>query len=297
MAHFMKKKTEDAISGYLFILPTFIGVVTFSIIPIFLSVLLSFTDWGFSGTPHIVGIKNYLDEFADELFWKAIRNTIYYSLLVVPGTLIFALVLAIAIENIRRGKTFFRAVYFLPVITSSVAVSMVWIWILDERFGVINAVLKLVGIKGPAWLVQENLVLPSIVIMSIWWGAGYQMVLFMAGLQGISKSYYEAAEIDGASGLSKFFNITLPLLTPTVFFAAIMAFISSFQVFDQAFVMTGGGPDYASHTMVLHIYRRAFQFNNVGAANSVSSILFFMIFLVTVFQMRFQKKWVFYEGD
>lgn len=297
MAITLKKKTKDTIAGYSFILPTFVGVMTFSIIPILLSVVLSFTDWNFAGTPHFVGFSNYINEFKDELFWKALKNTVYYSLLTVPGTLIVALILALAINRVRLAKSYFRSVYYLPVITNSVAVSMVWIWIYDEKFGVINSILSIFGIQGPAWLIQESLVLPSIAIMSIWWGAGYQMVLFLAGLQGISKTYYEAADIDGASEITKLYRITLPLLSPTIFFAGITAIISSFQVFDQAFVMTGGGPDYASFTLVLQIYRKAFQFVEAGAANSVATVLFMMILALTVVQMRVQKKWVFYEGD
>ena len=293
----LKKRTKDMIAGYSFILPTFIGVMTFSIIPIILSFILSFTAWNFAGTPHFVGLKNYMGVFQDELFWKAFLNTIYYTVLTVPGTLIVALILALAINRIDRVKSFFRSVFYLPVITNSVAVSMVWIWIYEEKFGVLNALLGVFGIKGPAWLIQENLVLPSIAIMSIWWGAGYQMLLFLAGLQSISRTYYEAADIDGASAFTKLFRITIPLLSPTIFFAGITAIISSFQVFDQAFVMTDGGPDYASHTLVLHIYRKAFQFMEVGAANSVASILFIMILIITIVQMVFQKKWVFYEGD
>lgn len=293
----LNKKKSDAITGYIFILPTFIGVITFSIVPIILSILLSFTDWTFVGAPHFIGFTNYLNEFKDVVFIKSIINTLYYTILTVPGTLIFALIIALSINRIIKGRTFFRAVYFLPYITSTVAVSMVWTWIYDEKFGVINSVLHAFNITGPGWLINEYLVLPSIALMSIWRSTGYFMVLFLAGLQSISKSYYEAADIDGASSFSKFRRITMPLLTPTLFFATIMAIIHSFQVFDQAFVMTGGGPDYASQTLVLEVYRLAFQFMKVGSANTVATILFIFIMVITALQFKLQNNWVFYEGD
>jgi len=293
----LNKRKRDAIAGYLFILPTFVGVMTFSIIPIFLSILLSFTDWNFAGKPNFVGLSNYVREFSSDVFRKSLVNTVYYTILSVPGQIIVSLIVALALNKLIKGKTFFRTVCFMPVITSTVAISMVWTWIYDEKFGVINAILKLFNIKGPAWLINEKLVLPSLAIIGIWRRFGYQMVLFLAGLQSISRHYYEAADIDGASSFAKFWYITLPLLTPTMFFACITAIMNSFRVFDLAFIMTGGGPDYASHTLVLEVYRLAFQFMKVGPANAVATIMFIFILVITVIQLKLQEKWVFYEGD
>lgn len=291
------KRTSDAISGYLFILPTFVGVVTFSIIPIVLSVLLSFTEWNFAGIPKYVGFSNYIREFSDEVFRKSLINTIYYTILSVPGQIIIALIVALALNKLAKGRTFFRTACFMPVITSTVAISMVWTWIYDEKFGVINAVLNVFNIKGPAWLVNEKLVLPSLAVIGIWRRFGYQMVLLLAGLQSISRHYYEAADIDGASSFAKLWNITLPLLTPSMFFACVTAIMNSFRIFDQAFIMTGGGPDYASQTLVLETYRLAFQFLKAGQANAVATIMFIFILIITVIQLKLQEKWVFYEGD
>lgn len=290
-----KAKRSESIAGYLFILPQLIGILIFSIIPVIAVIGLTFFDWNIVGVPHFVGFANYIDQFTSEDMQKALINTLYYIVLVIPAQLIVALLLAMALINIK-GKTIYRVIYFAPGITSSVAASVCWMNLYNGDYGAINLFLAKFGIHGPNWLVDTATVMPAIALMSIWWGIGYYMILFLSGLQGIPRSYYEAAQIDGASTIKQFWNITLPMLSPTTFFIVIMAIIGSFQVFDQTFVMTSGGPAKASYTIVMHIYQNAFQYFNMGTASTSAVMLFVVILLVTLVQFRMQKKWVYYES-
>ncbi|MBR2570180.1 MAG: sugar ABC transporter permease [Paenibacillus sp.] len=281
--------------GMLFILPQLIGLIVFALIPLVLTFVISMSEWDGFGTMEFVGFANFLEQFLDPDFKKAMVNTLYYSLLTIPSGIVLGLLLALAIHNIR-GKTLYRLFFFMPVVTSSVSIGVIWIWLLNGDFGIINQLLGIVGITGPKWLTDTQWVIPSIAMLSIWWGLGFNMVIFLAGLQGISQTYYEAAVIDGASAFRKFWHITLPLLSPTTFFATIMATISSFQVFDQAFVMTSGGPAKASYTLVYHIFNRGFVESNMGASAAAATILFLMILVLTLIQFKFSRRWVHYEG-
>lgn len=280
--------------GYIFIAPQLLGLLAFSLIPLVSALVLSFMQWDGFGTREFVGIQNYIEQFSHPHFRTALINTAYYSILVIPLGITIALLVALALNNIR-GKEIYRVFYFMPVVTSAVSIGVIWMWLLNGDFGLINQLLAYVGIDGPQWLVNRNLVLPSIAGLSIWWGLGTNMVIFLAGLQGISKSYYEAAEIDGANAFQKFKHITLPLLSPTTFFLSIMAVISSFQVFDQAYVMTSGGPARASYTMVYHVYEMAFQRFEFGASAASAMVLFSIILLFTLVQFSYARKWVHYE--
>ncbi|UOQ50353.1 sugar ABC transporter permease [Gracilibacillus caseinilyticus] len=280
--------------GYFFIAPQLIGLLIFSLIPLVYAFTLSFTDWNGFGDFQFIGLANYIEQFQNPEFWKAMLNTIYYMVLVVPIGIFISLILSIGLNKIK-GKEIYRVFFFMPVVTSSVSVGIIFMWILNGDFGILNQLLALVGIDGPMWLTDTKWVIPSIAILSIWWGLGYNMVIFLAGLQGISKSYYEAASIDGANVFQKFRHITLPLLTPTTFFVTIMTIISSFQVFDQAFVMTQGGPAKASYTIVFHIYEQAFVDFTMGQSSSAAIILFIIILIFTLIQFKFQDRWVFYE--
>lgn len=281
--------------GMLFILPQLIGLIVFALIPLVLTFVISMSEWDGFGTMEFVGFANFLEQFLDPDFKKAMVNTLYYSLLTIPSGIVLGLLLALAIHNIR-AKTLYRLFFFMPVVTSSVSIGVIWIWLLNGDFGIINQLLGIVGITGPKWLTDTQWVIPSIAMLSIWWGLGFNMVIFLAGLQGISQTYYEAAVIDGASAFRKFWHITLPLLSPTTFFATIMATISSFQVFDQAFVMTSGGPAKASYTLVYHIFNRGFVESNMGASAAAATILFLMILVLTLIQFKFSRRWVHYEG-
>ncbi len=280
--------------GFLFISPQLIGLLFFSLIPLVYAFVLSFTDWNGFAESSFVGLANYIEQFKNPDFFTAIINTVYYMILVVPIGIAIAMILAISLNKIT-GKGIYRVFFFMPVVTSSVSVGIIFMWILNGDFGILNQALSLFGIDGPMWLTDTKWVIPSIALLSIWWGLGYNMVIFLAGLQGISKSYYEAASIDGANAFQKFRHITLPLLTPTTFFVTIMTIISSFQVFDQAFVMTQGGPAKASYTIVFHIYDQAFVDFTMGKSSAAAIILFFVILIFTLVQFKLQDRWVFYE--
>ncbi|WP_059104107.1 carbohydrate ABC transporter permease [Shouchella shacheensis] len=280
--------------GYFFIGPQLIGLLAFSLIPLVSLFVLSFMEWDGFGTVEFIGFTNYIQQFNHPHFITALWNTVYYSILVIPGGIIAALLVALALNKVK-GKEVYRVFYFMPVVTSAVSIGVIWMWLLNSDFGLINQLLGYIGIDGPAWLVNTDLVLPSIAGLSIWWGLGTNMVIFLAGLQGISRSYYEAAEIDGANAFQKFRHITMPLLSPTTFFVAIMAVITSFQVFDQAYVMTQGGPGKASYTLVYHIYDRAFDRFTFGASAASAMVLFAIILVFTLIQFSVSRKWVHYE--
>jgi multiple sugar transport system permease protein len=292
----MRRRIFEALWGYLFLLPQMIGLIVFALIPIIAAFSLSLVEWDGLGSISFVGFSNFQEQFADPAFRTALVNTTYYTVLVVPGGLMLSLLVALGLNKVR-GKEVYRVIYFMPVVTSSVAVSVIWMWLLNGDFGLINGFLKLVfNINGPQWLTNQGLVLPSIAVMSIWWTLGFNMVIFLAGLQAIPVTYMEAARIDGANGWQLFWRITLPLLSPTLFFITVISVISSFQVFDQTYVMTSGGPGRASYTMVYHIYELAFRKFTFGGASAASVILFVILLALTLIQFYFQRRWVHYEA-
>lgn len=287
-------RSRNALWGYFFIAPQLLGLLAFSLIPLLFALVLSFMKWDGFGEQSFIGFANFSSQFHNPDFWKALVNTVYYTILVIPGSILISLLLALALNKVK-GKEIYRLIYFMPVVTSSVSIGVIWMWILNGDFGILNQLLSYIGIEGPKWLTNTKWVMPSIAMLSIWWGLGHNMVIFLAGLQGISQSYYEAAEIDGASKWQKFWHITLPLLSPTTFFITIMAIISSFQVFDQAFVMTNGGPAKASYTLVYHIYDQAFIDFQMGESAAAAMILFAIILVFTLIQFKFSQRWVHYE--
>lgn len=287
-------RSRNALWGYFFIAPQLLGLLAFSLIPLLFALVLSFMKWDGFGEQSFIGFANFSSQFHNPDFWKALVNTVYYTILVIPGSILISLLLALALNKVK-GKEIYRLIYFMPVVTSSVSIGVIWMWILNGDFGILNQLLSYIGIEGPKWLTNTKWVMPSIAMLSIWWGLGHNMVIFLAGLQGISQSYYEAAEIDGASKWQKFWHITLPLLSPTTFFITIMAIISSFQVFDQAFVMTNGGPAKASYTLVYHIYDQAFIDFQMGESAAAAMIMFAIILVFTLIQFKFSQRWVHYE--
>lgn len=290
----MNKQWSERLWGFGFILPQLVGLTIFAFIPLVSAFALSLMKWDGFGAKQFVGLDNFIGQFQSPDFRLALWNTAWYTLLVVPAGIILAILVAVALNKVR-GKVIYRLFYYMPVVTSSIAVSIVWLWLLNSEFGIINVYLmQWFGIHGPDWLTNRSLVIPSIAMLSVWWGLGGNMVLFLAGLQGISPSYYEAAQMDGATKFRQFWHITLPLLSPTTFFATIMSIIGSFQVFDQSFVMTAGGPAKASYTIVYHIYQLAFVEFTFGKSAAASVILFVIILALTLFQMRMAKRWVHY---
>jgi multiple sugar transport system permease protein len=290
-----RRARSDALWGLFFIAPQFLGLIAFSVYPVIYAFVLSMMEWDGLGDRTFVGLANFRDQFADAKFQDALIHTVIYTAIAVPGSVVLSLLLALAVNRVW-GKTLYRTIFFLPTITSSVAVSMVWMWLLNGDFGIINVYLReWFNLDPPNWLVSSTWVIPAIAMVAIWAGLGFNMVIFLAGLQGIPQSYLEAAQIDGASKFRQFWNITLPLLSPTTFFVTIISIIASFQVFDMVYVMTGGGPGDASTTMVFHIYELAFVKFTFGLSSAAAVILFAIILVVTLFQFWGQRHWVHYE--
>jgi multiple sugar transport system permease protein len=287
--------TREALAAYLFILPSFLGFAIFLLVPMLMSAGLSLYDWELLRPPIFIGLENYRDLTRDPLFVKVLVNTAYYAFGLVPLNIVVSLGLALWLNTKLRGLTFFRLAFFLPVVTVTVAVSLIWKWMYEPRIGIVNAALGLFGISGPNWLADPFWAMPALIILGLWKGFGYNMVLFLAGLQGIPPTLYEAAMIDGANAWHRFWKITLPLLSPAMFLAVILTVISSFQIFDQAFVMTAGGPSNATNTIVLYIFQNGFQFFKMGYASAIAWALFAVIFTFTLIQMWLQRHWVQYE--
>jgi len=283
-------------TAYAFLLPNLVGFLTFTFLPVIAALLISFTNWDLLRPPEWVGFENYRRLFTDATFFKVLRNTTVYTLGTVPVQMTLALLVAMALNRRIPGRLFFRTAFFMPVVASTVAVALVWRWIFHADFGLLNSFLYMIGIDNPpAWLSSTTWALPAIIIMSIWQQIGYSMVFFLAGLQGVPAHLYEAAKIDGATGWHRFWFITVPMLSSTTFFVLVISIINSFQVFDQAFIMTEGGPANATNTIVFNIYRYAFQFFQMGYASAMAWVLFGIIFLITVVQFRYQRQWVHYD--
>ena len=289
-----KLQRRRNIEGYLFISPWILGFLIFTLGPIIASLLMSFTNWDVVTPPSWVGAANYKSMMSDELFRKALINTVYYTAFSVPLGMITALSLALLLNQKLKGTYIFRTIYYLPAVTSGVAVALLWRWIFNPEFGVANYILLKFGLPALGWLSDPKWAMPALIIMSIW-GVGNGMLIYLAGLQGIPTELYEAAEIDGAGPRRKFWSITLPLLTPTIFFNMVMSIIGSFQVFTNAYVMTGGGPANATLFYVLYLYRNAFEWFKMGYASALAWVLFIIILIPTLLQFKFANKWVHYQ--
>lgn len=279
----------------LFLLPSLIGLVLFVLGPIFASLGLTLFEWDLLRPPKFVGLANYQRLLSDENFWAAFGHTLYFIAGYLPLVMVISLGLAVVLNQKIVGVKLVRTAVFVPVVSAWVAVALLWSWIFNPKFGLLNHLLSIVGIQGPGWLFDPAWAMPAIIITSVWKDIGFLMVMFLAGLQGIPLEYYEAAEIDGAGRWQLFFRITLPLLSPTVFFALIISLINSFQVFDQVWIMTGGGPAGATTVIVEQIVKHAFSYGRMGYAATISWVLFALVFVVTVVQMRLQRQWVTYD--
>lgn len=281
---------KDVTWAVLMLLPNIMCFMVFVIFPIIASFLLSFTEWDLLQPIEFIGLNNYIQLFNDEIFVKVLWNTIYFTVISVPLGIVVSLILAMALNQGLRGIKVYRAAYFLPVISSMVAVAIVWQWIYNPEFGIFNFLLGLIGIQGPNWLTSTTWAMPAIILVSIWKGLGFNMLIFLSGLQAIPDGYYEAAEIDGAKWFYKFWYVTVPLLSPTTFFVTVMSIINSFQVFDAVFLMTQGGPARSTSVIVHYIYENAFQFFRMGYASAMAYILFFMVASITFILFWRQKK-------
>jgi multiple sugar transport system permease protein len=286
-------ETRDA---YLFILPWLIGFLAFTAGPMLASLYISFTRWEIVTSAQWVGFEQYIRLFQDDRFYLSLYNTAYYVFIGVPLHLFLALLAALGMNLNLAGIRILRTLYYVPSITPVVANSILWLWIFHPQWGLANALLQSLGFEGLYWLQDPKLAKPAFIIMSFW-SIGGQMVILLAALQGISPTYYEAAKIDGAGTFRQFWHITLPLLTPALFFNLILAIIGAFQVFAQAFIMTQGGPSYSTLFYVLYLYRMAFENFRMGYASALAWILFVIILIFTLLQFRISNFWVFYEGD
>jgi len=285
---------RDSFWVVVFLGPNLIGFLIFTLWPVIMTFILSLNSYDILTPMKFVGLQNYRDLFQDEVFLKVFKNTWVYTLTTVPIGVTLSLFLAIALDKSDRGIRFFRGAYFIPVISSMVSIGVVWQWLYNPEFGLINNLLAKIGIDGPMWLTSDKTAMIALIIVAVWKNLGYNMLIFLAGLQSIERNYYEAAEIDGAGWWQQFRNITVPLLTPTTFFVLVMAFIGSFQVFDLVMMMTQGGPGRATSVVVHYLYQNAFKFFKMGYASAMAYVLFAVILAVTGVQMLFQKKWVNY---
>ena len=292
-----KRQKKDWIAAYILIAPVTIGLLVFYIWPFIQNFWFSFNDVNKFNMSTFVGLENYKEMLGDKEVWRTFGNTLKYVIVTVPLGLFLSILLAALLNAKIRGKSIYRTLYFLPSVTMSAAVAMVWKWMYNEQMGILNSAIRAVGGKGHNWMTDSHTALFGIMIVGLWMTVGYNMIILLAGMQGISKSYYEAAQIDGAGPIQLFFKVTIPLLTPTIFFVMITSIISGFQVFDVIYMMIGKtNPAYANtQTVVMLFYRQAFDYGYKGYAAAISILIFAVIMLVTVIQMIGQKKWVNYD--
>lgn len=293
-----RKLTKEAMWAYLFILPTVIGLMIFYMLPALASFALSLTKWDGITTPQYIGLENIKNLIQDPSFIRSVSNTVIFTIVSVPVSVAIATLIAILLNQRIKGMVIYRTIYFLPVVTMPVAVGMIWKWLYNTEFGIINHVLGFFHLPQPSWLFDPNIALFSIILVYIWMCIGHHVVLLLAGLQAISSSYYEAAMMDGASKVRQLFSITLPLLSPTLFFVLITGMISSLQVFDLVFMMIGDSKALLDpmRTVVYGVYESGFIYAKMGVASAQAFLLFLGILFVTIFQFVLQKKWVHYDA-
>lgn len=280
---------------YLFIAPWLIGFLVFTLYPILASAFYSFTNYDLTSSATLVGFSNYASIAKDPIFFKAIKATLYFTLLSVPTDLILSISFALLLNQKLPGKGLFRTIMFLPSMVSGVAMSLLWVWIFNPQVGLANYLLSLIHVNGPNWLIDEKWAIPSLIIMSFW-TVGNGMVIFLAAIQGVPESLNEAAILDGAGRWRRFCNVTFPMISPIFLFQLIMGIINSFQVFTQAFVMTEGGPHYATTFYVYYIFENAFVNFKMGYASALSWLLLIVVMTLTIIIMKGSNRFVYYEG-
>lgn len=292
-----KRNLKDYGWAYFMIAPTIIGLLILNVWPIFQTFWLSLHKTGDFGSNEFAGLENYRHLFQDAVVMQATINTFKYAIIAVPIGIILSLIIAVLLNSNIKGKAIYRTIYFLPIVSAPAAVAMVWRWMYNGEFGLFNYLLSLIGIKGPNWLTDPKLALGAIIVVGIWSTLGYNMVILLAGLQEIPATFYEAAEIDGASPVRKFFSITLPLVSPTMFFVVITTIIGSLQVFDHIFMMISRTNEAMEKTqsLVYLFYKYSFVMNDKGYGSTIVMFLLVIIMIITVVQLYFQKKWVHYQ--
>jgi len=287
---------REAVDGWLFITPWLLGFLFFTAGPMIGSAVISFLDWEILTPPTWVGLTNFRQMATDPLFRLSLYNTAYYTFIGVPIYLVAALLMALILNLHLRGITFYRTIFFLPSLTPAVANALLWVWIFSPDFGLANYFLQAVGLPPQKWLFDVNLAKPSLILMGLW-GIGSQMIIFLAGLQGISQTLYEAASIDGANEWRRFWSITLPMLSPTLFFNLVIGIIGSFQVFTTAYIATQGGPQNATLFYVLYLWRNGFDYFKMGYASALAWVLLLIVLALTMLQFGLARRLVYYEVE
>src|SRR5581483_5795666 len=288
---------REAFEGYISLTPWMIGFLAFTAFPIVVSIILGFTEWTVVKAPRWIGVENYVRMFtADPLFWQALKATLGYVVLSLPLKLVFGLALALLLNLKVPGINIFRTLFYVPAVSSGVAVSLMWIWLLQPDTGVVNSLLGFVGIQGPKWFWDADWALMSVALMSVW-RVGGSAIIYLAGLQNIPVRLYEAAQVDGANAWRRFWGITFPLLTPTIFFQLIIEMVDSFKIFTEAFVITQGGPLKATYFFLYYFYEEAFRNSNMGYASALALFLTLVILAATVFVNYTSRRWVYYEAE
>lgn len=285
--------SKESFWAWVLVFPALLGTFIFIIIPVLGSFGISLLKWNLISSPRFVGFNNYAELFKDQTFYDVLLNTFYYASVTTIFGIILPLLLAVALDSKIKGSTFFKSAYFIPFITPMIVIAIVWAWIFDPNYGILNWLFGL-G-TNVTWLYDRHLAMIAIIIVSIWKNIGYNMVIFLAGLQAVPESLNEASEIDGAVGIKRFFLVTLPLLSPTVFFVSVMTVISSFQVFDLVYLMTGGGPENSTMVIVYWLYKNAFEYFKLGTASAIAYVLFMIILVLTLIQWKTRKLWVLNE--
>ena len=291
-----RDREHRGLEAWLFLLPSFVPFAIFTAIPVVAAGVISLLKWNLFSPPSWAGLDNFARLGTDRTFWAALGNTAYFTFVSVPLTILVSLALALLLNQGIKRIAVFRSLLLLPYATITVAVAFVWVWLYIPHDGLINAVLGLVGINGPAWLIDDNWAMPALIAMSVWKSFGFGMVVFLAGLQAIPQQLYEAAKVDGSSSWQSFRNVTLPMLSPALFFVVVTSIIGSFQVFDQALIMTNGGPGSRTTTLVMYIYRTGFENYDQGYAAAQSLVLFGFIVVITAVQFLLQRRLVHYDN-
>lgn len=292
-----KFNRQQAIWGIIFMMPWFIGFIIFGLYPMVMSVYYSLCRYDVLRIPQFIGFGNYEKLiFEDAYFWTSISNTLTYTVLRVPLCIIGSLLLAVLVNNAVKGVKFFRTIYFIPSIVTGVVLSVVWLWMFNPQFGLINSFLAYLGIPGPLWLLDPNWSKPSMVLMSVWSIGGGRMLVFLAALQSIPKHLYEAVDIDGGGWWAKFRNVTIPMLSPVIFLWSVLEIIFSLQVFVEAYIMTQGGPLNSTMFYNLYLYNKAFNDFEMGYASALAWLLLIISLIITIIQFRLSKRWVHYDG-
>ena len=291
--------SSEARWAWLFLAPCLLGLIVFTYIPIVASLGLSFSYWNLLGSPEWVGLDNYRAVLGDPLFWRSLGTTGFFVFVSALIEVVLGLLLAVWLNGAIRGQAAFRTAYFLPFITPMVSVALVWGWLFDPQAGLINWLLTQTHVieKPVAWLYDPQTAMWVIILLRVWKDVGYNIVIFLAGLQAVSPSLYESAELDGARPLDVFLRITVPMITPTLFFVTVMAFINGFQAFDAVYLLTQGGPEHSTELLVYWMFKNAFEFYKIGPASAIAYLLFLIILALTAWQWQLRKRWVMYEDE